>query len=88
MMHLGTHNISITLTDEGGASSYYWFTLKVLDSPKFISPLIKTITVRINSVEKYTLPIDLEENYLVQHSLMPTYCTFNYPTYFLTPKTA
>lgn len=56
-LHVGTHPITITLTDPHGASTTYTLTLNVYDYPRFSPAITSQILLHISTNLTYTLPV-------------------------------
>ncbi len=65
--------IFLNLVDCTEAYTEDYFSLTIHGPPKFDSPLVKIMKIRINEQIDYTLPIDIDENNLkIEHQIIPS----------------
>ncbi len=57
---MGSYQLKITLTDTYNAKTEYPFKVNVYDYPRFSPDVVKYVTVHINEVFIYNLPVVME----------------------------
>lgn len=93
-LDVGTHTVSVVVTD-GTDSPVYTFLVTVINTPlmiqlwgpEFSQKIVMILSIPINTIKEYTLPIKLTtENMRVVHEIpLPQFATFEFPTYTFTP---
>ena len=75
------------MTDIQGYSSNRSFNLVVYSPPTFTASLSKQIDLMASNYDSYTLPVNIAAvGESVVHQSLPSFATFNFPTYTFYPN--
>ena len=81
------HDVTLILSDSLNLNSTFNFTLTVGDYPKFSGRLRSPQTIRVGSIDTYSLPIIEDGIITVTHSSpLPVFIRFANRTYTYKPK--
>ncbi len=86
MYQVGKHVITLIVTDNQKQAVNKTYNLVVYLPPKFVGNLPKIINLQASTPSAYSLPLSGNSDEYVIHSSLPSYASFESPTYQFLPS--